>query len=321
MPYVEKSSYHSRPFYMINPHWETIIPSLFSKGPELNYKRRRMELVDGDFLDVDYLDAESKKCIIITHGLEGDSNRYYVKRTADYFHKRGWNIIAWNCRSCSGEMNRLPRFYHHGATEDLGFIVDSAINQSYESIVLFGYSMGGSMSLKYAGERELDKSIKAVVAFSVPCNLRDSAIVLKQKENRIYEDRFLKKLIRKMRVKSTHYPNELKKEVIDSILDFDDFHEKITAPLHGFEDVDDFFASATCDKYLPAIKIPAFIGNALNDPMLGEKCYPIEIAKKSEKVFLETPAVGGHVGFSIFGKKHSWMELRASQFISDNADI
>ena len=117
--------------------------------------------------------------MIITHGLEGDSARHYVIRTADYFSQRGWDIIAWNCRSCSGEMNRLPRLYHHGDTVDLGFVVDLSLGLGYDSIVLVGTSMGGSMSLKYLGEADRNRRIKGAITFSVPCNLKDSSDALK----------------------------------------------------------------------------------------------------------------------------------------------
>ncbi|MFT6867120.1 MAG: putative alpha/beta-fold hydrolase [Cyclobacteriaceae bacterium] len=315
MPLIQNSTYLSRPFYMINPHWETIIPSLLYKGPKVGYQRERMELDDGDFLDVDYLCAGNSKCMVITHGLEGDSSRYYVKRTADYFHKLGWDIVAWNCRSCGGEMNRLSRFYHHGETGDMNHIVRSCLDANYESVVLFGYSMGGSMTLKYLGERKQDERIKGAVTFSVPCNLKDSSQTLKLKENQIYEKRFLKKLVEKMKIKAQIYPNLIDVINIDELRDFDEFHEKYTAPLHGFKDMEDFFESASCDQFLPNIYKPVLIVNALNDPMLGEKCYPIEIAEKSAFVYLEMPKLGGHTGFSCLGEKYSWMEKRANDFI------
>ncbi|MEP4133022.1 MAG: alpha/beta fold hydrolase [Cyclobacteriaceae bacterium] len=318
MPLITDSSYSKRPFYMLNAHWETIIPSMFYKGPDLPYERQRKELIDGDFLDIDHLKGGNSKCLIITHGLEGDSNRYYVKRTAGYFFDRGWDVIAWNCRSCSGEINRLPRFYHHGETGDLATVIEHSFDMNYDSVVLMGYSMGGSMSLKYLGERAVDTRVKGAITFSVPCNLLDSSETLKLRENQVYEKRFVSKLIEKMKVKAETYPGSVNVKGIDELKDFDDFHHSYTAPLHGFESVDQFFAEATCDRYLPHIKVPVFIGNALNDPMLGEECYPAKLAKESEFVYLETPKLGGHVGFSIAGQKYSWMEVRAEQFMKQH---
>ncbi|MEQ8240270.1 MAG: alpha/beta fold hydrolase [Cyclobacteriaceae bacterium] len=315
MPLVIPSKYQKRPSYLFSAHLETIVPSVFFKAPTLHYERERLELEDGDFLDLDWLKQDNKKCMVITHGLEGSSDRYYVKRTAQFFHSRGWDILTWNCRSCSGEMNRLPRFYHHGDTDDLAQVVDQATSKNYEHVILFGYSMGGSMSLKYLGEkRHLHPSIKGATTFSVPCNLRDSAVEIHKKGNRFYERRFLEKVVDKMKIKSKTMP-EIDISGIDELPDFDSFHERYTVPLHGFSSLDDFYNQSTCDQYLSNIKKPVLIVNAQNDPMLGDKCYPRNLAQQSEHVHLEIPRVGGHVGFTLSPKNFSWMEYRAEEFI------
>lgn len=275
-----------------------------------------MELNDGDFLDLDRIKNGNAKCLVITHGLEGGSDRYYVKRAAKYFSARGWDILAWNCRSCSGEMNRLPRFYHHGDTDDLSTVVNSVLDQGYKQVAMMGYSMGGSMSLKFLGEANRDQRIVGGAFFSVPCNLRDSAVQLKLPENQKYEKRFLDKLLEKVKLKSIQFP-ELKEILEAGVEDFDDFHEKFTAPLHGFKNKEDFFESATCDKFLTDIKVSVLIVNALNDPMLGEACYPFKQAEENKNVFLETPKKGGHTGFTLSGKEHSYMEERADQFFRE----
>lgn len=299
---------------MPNAHWETIIPSMFFKIKDVAYTRERLELEDGDFLDIDWLKSGNDKCMILSHGLEGGSDRYYVKRAAKYFNEREWDIAAWNCRSCSGEMNRLSRFYHHGDTLDLDHVIRKAFKSGYKTIVLVGFSMGGSLSMKYLGERQTDTRLKGAVVFSVPCNLRDSAVQLLKKENRIYERRFLKKLVAKIKLKALMHA-EIRVEDLEQIKDFESFHELYTAPLHGFSNRDDFFTKATCDQYLDQIEVPVLIVNAENDPMLGDPCYPKEIAKKSSFVHLEIPKVGGHVGFTIHNKPYSYMELRSEDFI------
>lgn len=291
---------------------------MFFKVKENLYtSRERIELADGDFLDVDSLVNGNKQCMLLTHGLEGDSGRYYIKRTARYFSERGWDIAAWNCRSCSGEMNRLPRFYHHGDTPDLHEVILRLLDRGYEQLVLVGYSMGGSMSLKYLGEAIRDPKIRGAVVFSVPCNLKDSSVQLTRKENRMYEQRFVRKLIDKLKAKS-QLGSPIDLSQIDSIKDFDTFHEMYTAPLHGFSDREDFFTQATCDQFLPNINVPTLIVNALNDPMLGDLCYPYDKARESEFVFLETPKRGGHVGFTIKPNAPSYIELRIESFINEH---
>ena len=316
MPLIS-SSYPTPPLYLFNGHLETIVPSMFRKV-EGSYVRERLELTDGDFLDLDWMQGHSNKLIIISHGLEGSSERHYSKGAAHYFYERGWDALAWNCRGCSGEMNRLPRFYHHGATEDLAAVIDHAVQKKYSHIALVGFSMGGSMSLKYLGERkgQFPAEIKATVAFSVPCDLGDSARELDKPNKKFYLNRFLKKLEKKIRSKSTRYPELISVEGIEKINSFRMFDNRYTAPLHGFADADDFYQKASSRQYLSTIQIPTLIVNALNDPFLPESCYPFDIARTHEHLHLETPERGGHVGFSLAGKKESWMEVRAYEFIN-----
>ncbi len=317
MPLIAESSYNSTPWYFVNGHFETIIPSAFYKVKGLTYDRERLELPDGDFIDIDWIRNSTKRLLVITHGLEGNSERHYVQRPAKYFSGKGWSVLAWNCRSCSGEMNRLPRFYHHGDTQDLVSVIDHAVAQGFREIVLLGSSMGGSMTLKYLGEDpSRHDEVLGAVTFSVPCNLKDSADQLELRSNKFYEKRFLKKLKDKLALKAEIHP-ELDIEGLEELKDFEAFHERYTVPLHGFSSLQEFYGEATCDRYLPGVEKPALIVNAWNDPMLGERCYPQELLASSRSVFLEIPAKGGHVGFTMPGDPYSWMEYRAWGFISE----
>ena len=303
---------------MFNGHMETIIPSMFFKVPDCEYNRERLELPDGDFLDIDWLKhSKNDFLMVISHGLEGSSDRYYVKRMATFFHARNWDVLAWNCRSCSGEMNRLSKFYHHGATEDLDAVIAHAVGANkYSAIVLVGSSMGGSMSIKYIGEQRRSEIIKAVVTFSVPCNLKDSAIQLQLRSNRFYEKRFVRKLIEKVNQKRLNHP-ELNNIDLDNVQDFDTFHERFTVPVYGFNNIQEFYHTATCDRYFDGVKVPILICNAANDPMLGELCYPKSYAGNSPYISLEIPKVGGHVGFTLQGKPYSYMELRTEAYLTE----
>lgn len=316
MPLIPASPYRP-PFHLFNGHLETIVPSIFRKVSAV-YQRERIELTDGDFLDLDWLSKGRNKLVIVSHGLEGNSNRHYAKGMAAYFFERGWDAVAWNCRGCSGEMNRLPRFYHHGATEDLAAVVDHAIQKKYSHIALVGFSMGGSMTLKYLGEQKdwITDAIKSAVVFSVPCDLGSSARELEKSTNKFYLNRFLKKLGAKMLTKSSMFPNQISIKGFEKIKSFREFDNRYTAPLHGFADADDFYSRASCGPYLAAIQNPVLIINALNDPFLPEACYPYELAKYHDFIHLETPARGGHVGFSLATQTENWMEHRAFEFAS-----
>ncbi|WP_421765237.1 YheT family hydrolase [Ekhidna sp.] len=315
MPII-KSKYHKRPWYFINGHFETIIPSLFYEVEGIDYDRERLELDDGDFLDLDWINKDNTRLIILSHGLEGSSDRHYIKRPAEYFSRQGWDILAWNNRSCSGEMNRLPRFYHHGATEDIAAVIDHGLSHGYEEIVLIGYSMGGGMQQKYLGERAPDERIKGAISFSVPCNVQNSAEMLRKGASRIYEKRFVKRLKEKILTKAEVVDMDV--SGIKDVKNFRQLDEQFTLKVHReYSSADDFYNKITSDQYLPNIKIPLLIVNAINDPMLGDKCYPIDLAENSDNIYLEMPEKGGHVGFTLPKSQWSYMEHAADWFISE----
>ncbi|MCC5920213.1 MAG: alpha/beta fold hydrolase [Cyclobacteriaceae bacterium] len=318
MPYLGKAEYQ-KPFYLINKHLETIVPSALRKVDRPPYIRERIDTNDQDFLDLDWLRHENnQKLVVITHGLEGSSDRPYVTGAASLFYKKGYDVLAWNCRSCSGEMNQTSKLYHHGATEDLMQVLEHALRKyQYTDIALVGFSMGGSMSLKLLGEfnSDLPNAIKGGAVFSVPCHLGDSARALKSPQNYIYKKRFLNKLKRKLYLKS-----ELIKEIVDlnrltSITDFKEFDDHFTAPLAGFRDGDDFYEKAACMPHLSKINRPILLVNAWNDPMLPESCFPVSIAKSHDHLHFETTEKGGHVGFMLPKSTHTWAEHRALTFI------
>lgn len=293
---------------------------MFRKVRGVAYQRERLELDDGDFLDLDWIKQQSKKLLILSHGLEGSSDRHYVKGVAKYFSERSWDVLAWNYRSCSGEMNRLPRMYHHGVTDDLERVIHHGLKHGYSAVGLVGFSMGGSTTLKYLGElgAQVAPAIKVAAVFSVPCNLWDSAVQLTQKENEFYKNRFLKKLKKKIEAKAKDHPS-INIEGLKDIQHFNEFDDRYTAPLHGFKNAKDFYVTSTSDQFYHNIEVPALIVNAKNDPLLGDKCYPYELAKLNPNLFLETPDLGGHVGFTgVWGK--SYMEERAFEFISQYID-
>ena len=319
MPVIKYSSYGNFMHLFRSGHLETIIPSMFGKQYQVIYQRERITTPDDDFLDLDWVYNNSENLVIISHGLEGSSGRPYVRSMAQYMSDKGFDVLAWNYRSCSGEMNRQLRLYHHGVTDDLETVIKHAIDtRRYKRIALVGFSMGGSTTLKYLGESgsNYPKQIVAAATFSVPCNLWDSALELTSWQNTFYRKRFLKKLINKIKRKHEQFPGDINITGIDSISSFGEFDNRFTAPLHGFRNARHFYKSCTSDVHYHAIRLPSLIANALNDPMLGEGCYPVELCQDHQYLFLEIPKSGGHVGFGRLFKDHSWMDIRAYQFIS-----
>jgi uncharacterized protein len=320
MPLAD-SSYRA-PRFLNNGHLLTIYPTLFRQVLDVQYERTRITTPDGDFLDLDMSLIGSDRVVVLTHGLEGDSGRGYMLGMVRALNIAGWDAVAWNCRGCSGETNRLPRFYHSGATEDLGAVIDHLLTTPhYTSLSLVGFSLGGNMTLKYLGERgaSLPEPIRSAVAISVPCDLASSADRLALWSNRIYMRRFLHSLRDKVERKRVLMGDRLPSVDFREISTFHDFDEYYTAPLHGFRDAKDYWEQCSSRRYLHGIRIPALLVNALDDPFLAPACFPLEEAQENPCLILETPASGGHVGFVCFNEAGTyWSEQRAVEFLGEN---
>ena len=151
------------PKSLLPGHFETIIPALFRKVKNVHYDRIRWNTPDDDFLDIDLIREDNAKVVVISHGLEGSSERPYIKGMAKHLSQNGFDVVAWNYRGCSEEMNKQKRFYHSGATDDLDFVVQKTIEYGYQEIHLVGFSLGGNMTLKYLGENKRSELIKKAV--------------------------------------------------------------------------------------------------------------------------------------------------------------
>jgi uncharacterized protein len=304
------------PLFLFNAHLETIFPSVIRRVAVKPYTRERINTPDGDFLDLDWLQGESKKLFIISHGLEGSSDRPYVKGLARAAFYKGFDVLAWNFRGCSGEINQKLRFYHSGATDDLHTVITHALGKNqYSEIVLSGFSLGGNLTLKYLGERKLNAKISGSVIFSAPVHLQSSCAKISRPSNWIYANRFLKSLKRKVLLKNKNFP-ELDISYLSSIKTIETFDDRYTAPIHGFANAAEYYDKNSSIHFIMDITVPTLIINAKNDPFLSEKCFPARELIGHSKVRLEIPLRGGHVGFAQFSKNGMyWSEERAMQFV------
>ncbi|MFT4765445.1 MAG: putative alpha/beta-fold hydrolase [Oleispira sp.] len=314
------------PCLLSNGYVQSILPSLVRRIDCSHFKRERLHTDDGDFLDLDWSRVSSssmgKTLLIISHGLEGHSRRPYVAGIARDANVQGWDALAWNFRSCSGEMNKTLRFYHSGATDDLNRVVEHAHGLGYQHIHLVGFSMGGNLSLLYAGRhgRDLPPHVKSVAAFSVPCDLAASSRRLAERKNKIFMWRFLKDLREKIEAKALDFPDDVSADDYHQIKNFQQFDDRYTAPIHGFDDAADYWARSSCKPVLKDIRIPALLVNAQNDPFLPEACFPYAEAQQSEWLSLEVPRSGGHVGFiEVNNRQTYWMERRVVAFVKQHS--
>jgi predicted alpha/beta-fold hydrolase len=301
---------------LFNAHLETIYPALLRQVNTHPYQRERIATSDDDFLDLDWIKQGSSKVVIISHGLEGNTGRAYIKGMAHACHQQGFDILTWNYRGCSGEMNKALRFYHSGATDDLATIIEHAKNR-YKEIYLIGFSLGGNLTLKYLGEkRDRPQSLIKAVAFSVPMNLHTSCLKISQPSNRIYAQRFLKSLKEKVIRKAAQFP-QLDIKWLAKIKTLNEFDDHFTGPIHGFRNALDYYEQSSSIRFVSDITVPTLIINALNDPILSEDCYPTALLKDHLHVQFESPKHGGHVGFTQFNKNGLyWSEQRAIDFLN-----
>jgi predicted alpha/beta-fold hydrolase len=305
---------------MINRHFETVIPSLKRKILGVVYERERIDTPDDDFLDIDWIKSGNDKLLVISHGLEGSSDRHYALGLAKLFNQNGWDIMAWNNRTCSGEMNRQRIMYHHGASYDLRTVIEH-VNKvaDYKRISLAGISMGGGQTLRFLGELDefpLASNIHGAVAISAPCSLPDSVDTLLLRANWIYQKKFLDRLKEKVRKKAVKFP-DIDISGLDKMKKIREFDDAYSGPLHGLKDAMAFYDYCNPFPFVQKIEHPVLILNALNDPLLKGDCYPHKLAEKKKNMFLEMPKRGGHVGFTVSGKEFVYSEERALDFLTE----
>lgn len=318
MPIISTSSYRS-PLLLRNGDLQTLFPPLARRlSPDL-YQRERIATPDNDFLDLDWARVGGGSLAVLSHGFEGSSHRPYMIGMARMLNRHGWDALAWNYRSCSGEINRTLRLYHSGAIDDLDTVLGHSLASGrYRRIALIGFSLGGNLTLMYLGSMKsnLDARVRSAVVFSAPCDLAAGARVLAKRRNCFYMKQFLATLHGKIKQKMELLPGKIDDRGFGRIRTFKEFDDRYTAPIHGFRNAEDYWAKCSTTQFIPSITIPTLIVNARDDPFLADSCYPAQAAGSSRLVHLEMPRSGGHIGFVQFNHHGAyWSEQRAVEFL------
>ncbi len=310
------------PWLLRNGHLLTIYPSLFRRIKNITYRRERIVTADDDFLDLDWSIVGGRRLVIISHGLEGSSKRPYVLGMVRAVNDLQMDALAWNFRSCSGEMNRRIRFYHSGETDDLQTVINHALSKNiYDAIILVGFSMGGNQIVCYLGQKAaaLPAILSRAIVFSVPLDLASSALQLARGGfNAVYMRRFMRSLTAKIRQKADRFPGCLKTDGLSRMKTFRDFDDAYTAPIHGFKDAADYWKKCSGKRYLQQVGVPLTIVNAADDPFLGPACYPRAEIAPNPNVSLLIPAHGGHVGFVKCGRRYGSELLVQKLLVADD---
>jgi predicted alpha/beta-fold hydrolase len=308
-------------WWLPGPHLQTLYPSLFRKRKSPPLTRERFELADGDFIDIDWTRHTDSMKVLILHGLEGSLESHYTGGLLCALEQNGYTAGLMYFRGRSGEPNRLPRSYHSGDTSDLEEIIRRVSWQHPDTeIAVIGFSLGGNVLLKWLGEKGLSAGINTAIAISVPLDLHKAALKLDRGLSRIYQRHLLNKLRASVTAKAVLHTPPFPVDRLHELNTFHKFDNEITAPLHGFRNVDDYYAKSSSKQFLKCIEIPTLLLQALDDPFLPASALP-DNDELSASVTMELSENGGHVGF-ISGsnplRPHYWLEERIVQHLNEH---
>lgn len=307
-------------WWLPGPHAQTLFPVLARRRLGLSTQAERLELPDGDFLDLNWaLDAPSQApLVLLLHGLEGSLRSHYAAGLMQCLNRAGLRAVLMHFRGCSGEPNRLPRSYHSGETTDLDYVLKVfREREAHTPMAAVGFSLGGNVLLKWLGETGDRAGLEAAVAVSVPFSLAIAADRLDRGISRLYQAYLLQKLHRSLRTKQARMELPVQQTSVSQLDSFRRFDDAVTAPLHGFTGVDDYYARASSKAYLSRIVCPTLILQALDDPFMTAAVLPA-VAELSPAVCLELSPTGGHVGFisGPLGRPEYWLEQRIPAFLT-----
>ncbi len=309
-------------WWLTNAHAQTIYSSIrHPVEPPVN-KTEKIDLPDGDFLDLAWGTADlpaDSPLIIILHGLGGCVDSSYVGRFMHVFNEQGWRSVLMHFRGAGKELNRLPRAYHSGDTGDLDFLM-ATLNEREPNTkkAIVGVSLGGNILLKWLGEQEETARVEAAVAISVPFVLNKVASRLNEGFSRIYQKHFLNQLksVFAQKIEIYRNPPEVLKKAANCNC-FWTFDHEVTAPLYGYNSVHSYYRECSSKKYLRHIKKPTLIIHAEDDPFMTPDILPRE-EELSDAIVLEVSKKGGHVGFiasTPLGAPVYWLDQRVPEYM------
>ncbi len=285
-------------------HAMTVFANIARIWPFPRARRERWELPDGDFLDVDRYAGRSGDApvLVVLHGLEGSSRRAYVRGLVGLALERGMGALALNFRGCSGELNRLPRFYHSGETGDLDFAVRRLVaERPGRPLVLSGFSLGGNVVAKYVGEHgdALPAEVRGAAVISVPFDLARSAEAIDGPGfwPSVYRGRFLRTLREKALQKAELHPEAFDTRAIRAARTFAEYDAAVTAPLHGFSSALDYWTKCSAARFLDGVRRPLLAISSTDDPIVPADAIPRDAPARNPHVRLELTDRGGHDAF------------------------
>ena len=238
--------------------------------------------------------------LLLLHGLEGSSQAHYMGGISDKAWAAGWNVVRLNQRNC-GDTEHLSRgLYHSGLTHDPLFVIRELIaRDGISEIAVAGYSLGGNLTLKLAGElgAEAPPELKAVCAVSPTMDLEVCVRALERRSNLAYEWNFVRNLKARMRRKATAFPDDYTLDALPRVWTVRQFDEAYTAPHHGFRDASDYYYRASAMRVIDRIRVPALILTAEDDPFVPPEPFRAPAVVDNPNVTVVITPHGGHCAY------------------------
>src|SRR5258707_2569073 len=234
---------------------------------------------------------------IIVHGLEGSSESQYVVGNANKLWSAGCNVVRMNMRNCGGTEALSPTLYHSGLSNDVLVVMNFFVEQyGLQSMSLIGYSMGGNLILKLAGElgTAAPAALRSVIGVSTAVDLQPSADALHLPQNRLYELKFLHNLLRRFRRKAMLFPRAYDRNRATGIRSLREFDDRITALYSGFSSADDYYDRAAAVRVLDRIAVPSLILHALDDPFVRLSAESRDKINANSDITMMESKHGGH---------------------------
>ncbi len=316
------------PWWLRSAHAQTIAGKLLRRPPRLELHRERWDTPDGDFVDLDFAFGDDAPAdapvVLLLHGLEGSARRPYAMIAYRALLDRGLRPVGLNFRGCSGEPNRLPRFYHSGETEDAAWVIGELRRRwPRAAFGAVGFSLGGNVLLKLIGERGdgAGHLLRAAAAVSVPFDLRAGSLGLERGAmNRLYTYYFIRNLRRKAAAKAALLEDRCDVREVLGARTLRAFDDAATAPLHGFRDAEDYYHRSSSAAFLEHVRIPTLLIQALDDPFLPLEALPLEAARRNPYIYTAFVENGGHVGFmeGTPWAPRFWAEREAGRFLAEH---
>ncbi len=265
---------------------------------------------------------ETSDCLgqlVMLHGLEGSSDAGYIVSLAQDALTRGYGVHRLNMRSCGGTEHLSQTMYHSGLTSDTNFVLQQIRQRLKGPLFLVGFSLGGNVALKFAGELGESDLLDGVCATSAPINLAAAVHAIDRPANRIYARRFLGRLKARIQRKSLTDPQFYSVEGIEAINSIWEFDDRYTAPLFGFGTAANYYATQSSNQYLHAIRIPTLVIAAKDDPLVPFEMYRLPVFDANPALTLIAPESGGHLGFLSRHRPRFWLDQVIMRWVDSRA--